>query len=191
MKKIIGITGSIGSGKTYVSKLIERKGFPVFYFDDEAKKKYFEPEIKEQIISLLGKESYQNGVPDFGFIARKIFQEDFLLRKVQEIIYPSLRKTFFVWVEEQASDKVFCEAAILVESGFYRYTDSVVAVYSPLLVRLKRLMQRENTRNFSTFARRIDKQMPPSHLFRYARYILFNDGICSVQEQIDYLLENL
>ncbi len=191
MKKIVGITGSIGSGKTYVSKKIEEKGFPVFYFDAEAKELYYEREIREQIVSLLGEASYKGDVPNFEVIASCVFQDGNLLRKVQEALYPSLRERFFKWVEQQKTRIVFCEAAIFIESGFYKYTDKLLTIYSPLLIRIKRLQKREKTDNFSTFARRMEKQLPPSYLFRYSDYILFNDGICSVEEQIISLLKKI
>ena len=61
--KIIGLTGGIGSGKTSVAKLLEEKGFPVYYSDDEAKNIVNkDPELKDQIIKLLGSESYINDV---------------------------------------------------------------------------------------------------------------------------------
>ena len=46
MRKI-GITGNIGSGKSYVCKMFENLGTPVFYSDDETKKLYLVPAVKE------------------------------------------------------------------------------------------------------------------------------------------------
>lgn len=50
MKKV-GITGNIGSGKSYVCKIFENLGIPVFYSDDETKKLYLIPSVKELIIN--------------------------------------------------------------------------------------------------------------------------------------------
>ena len=64
MKKIIGLTGGIGSGKTTVAKFIENCGFPVYYSDDRAKTIVNDNEaVKHKIKELLGADSYdENGI---------------------------------------------------------------------------------------------------------------------------------
>ena len=58
-KKIIGLTGGIGSGKTTVAKFIEEMGFPVYYSDDRAKEIVNDDEVlKNNIKELLGEEAY-------------------------------------------------------------------------------------------------------------------------------------
>ena len=56
----IGITGGIGSGKSYVSHLLEEAGIPVYDTDTEAKKLTLShPRIREGLLSLLGEEVYK------------------------------------------------------------------------------------------------------------------------------------
>ena len=55
----LGITGGIGSGKSYVSRLLESWGIPVYDTDREAKRLTLtHPEIRRELIALLGEEVY-------------------------------------------------------------------------------------------------------------------------------------
>ena len=57
----IGITGGIGSGKTFVSRYLEKMGIPVFYTDTVARELMNKsPEIRNAMIALLGCQAYDN-----------------------------------------------------------------------------------------------------------------------------------
>jgi dephospho-CoA kinase len=75
-KKIIGITGGIGSGKSTVSKFIEELGFPVYDSDFWAKELVnVDENLKSRIIELLGEESYdENGKYNRKFVASKFLK---------------------------------------------------------------------------------------------------------------------
>ena len=61
--RIIGLTGGIGSGKTSVARILEEKGFPVYYSDDQAKNIVNQDaDLKNRIIALLGDNAYLDGV---------------------------------------------------------------------------------------------------------------------------------
>ena len=93
--RIIGLTGGIGSGKTSVAKLLEKKGFPVYYSDDEAKNIVNkDSELKEKIIALLGEEAYQDGKYNRRFVAKKVFIDSEVLNELNHLIHPAVRLDF-------------------------------------------------------------------------------------------------
>ena len=47
--KVLACTGGIGSGKTFVCKIFERLGVPVYYTDDAAKSMYSRPDVREKV----------------------------------------------------------------------------------------------------------------------------------------------
>ena len=73
----IGVTGGIGTGKTTVCKIFESIGIPVYYADDRAKNIMVENlSVRQQIIDLLGEESYfENGQLNRSYIAKVVFKE--------------------------------------------------------------------------------------------------------------------
>lgn len=53
-----GITGNIGSGKSFVCNIFKNNGIPVFYSDEETKLLYLVPKIRDIIIEHFGEETY-------------------------------------------------------------------------------------------------------------------------------------
>ncbi|MBK7343249.1 MAG: dephospho-CoA kinase [Saprospiraceae bacterium] len=70
----LGITGNIGSGKTTVCALFEALGVPVIYADRVSRQLLEDdPTVMEAVMTLLGKGSYRDGIPDRAFIAAQVF----------------------------------------------------------------------------------------------------------------------
>ena len=102
LPKIIGLTGGIGSGKSSVARLLEEFDYPVYYSDDRAKCIVEETEsVKNQIIQLLGDESYQNGHYNKSFVAEKVFNNHDLLTQLNSIIHPAVKDDFDNWFENE------------------------------------------------------------------------------------------
>src|SRR5271165_2883506 len=99
----IAITGGIGSGKSSICKIFEWCSVPIFNTDEQTKLLYKDRDIKEQVIKLLGEESY-NGYDtiDKKFIATKIFTDDNLKTQLtQGILYPHLWMRIDKWCSHQ------------------------------------------------------------------------------------------
>ena len=117
MKKI-GLTGGIGSGKTYVAQILEKMGYPVYYSDTRAKELCNEdPLIIRQLKELLGDDAYKNEKLNKTFISNQIFSSPDLRETINSIIHPVVRNDFDQWLEDLRSHSlVFNEAAILFET---------------------------------------------------------------------------
>ena len=62
----IAITGGIGSGKSYVSAMLQAQGIPIYNTDDEAKRLMLSDEgIRRDLVALLGEEVYQDGTNQY------------------------------------------------------------------------------------------------------------------------------
>ena len=85
--KIVGLTGGIGSGKTTVASMFLDLGVPVYIADVEAKKLTNTSKvIRRKIIALLGENSYLSSGINKKFVANKIFNDNELLKKINQII---------------------------------------------------------------------------------------------------------
>lgn len=129
----IAITGGIGSGKSYVSALLEKAGIPVYNADNESKRLTTEnAEIRCGLVNLLGEEVYAEGVLNKHMLASYLFANAENAARVNAIIHPCVKKDFKQWMEMHAeSELVALESAILYESGFDDVVDTVVVVYAP------------------------------------------------------------
>lgn len=189
--KIVGITGGIGSGKTTVAKMFAALDVPVYYADDEAKKLMnSSPIIRESLISLLGEETYKDGILDRKFMADKIFNDKILLEMANAIIHPQVAEHFKSWVADQNHPYVLKEAAILYESGSYKQCDKVILVTAPKEIRILRVMERDNVSREEVEAR-MKNQWDDSEKEKLADFILHNDQIPHTQKQVQDLHRHL
>lgn len=188
----MAITGGIGSGKSYVSALLEKKGIPVYNADQESKKlTASDAEIRRQLIALLGEEVYADGVLNKPLLASYLFASDENAAQVNAIIHPCVKKDFKRWLarHEEAEITAF-ECAILYEAGFEDTVDAVLAVYAPRDLRLERAMNRDKATRQQIEAR-MDAQMDDEEKVRRAHYVLYNDGSLPLEEQLTSIIKQL
>ena len=188
----IAITGGIGSGKSYVSDLLEKRGIPIYNADNESKRlTVSDMNIREGLIELLGEEVYQEGMLNKPLLASYLFASPENAAKVNGIIHPRVKADFLQWVDEHRHVGVVgLESAILYESGFDDVVDAVVMVYAPESLRLQRAMKRDQASETQVRAR-MAAQMDDEEKRRRADYVVMNDGSISLEEQLDVLVEHL
>jgi dephospho-CoA kinase len=160
----IGITGGIGSGKSYVCAILEKMGYPVYYSDLASKQlTVSHPEIRKGLITLLGEEVFQNNELD-----------DFVRQQVNAIIHPVVRADFNNWSQKQTSPVVFNEAAILIETGSYKTLDFLVLVTADQELRIERTMNRDTISREEVLAR-MSKQWSDEEKMKYVDFVIYND----------------
>ena len=192
-KKIIGITGGIGSGKSTVSKFIEELGFPVYDSDFWAKELVnLDENLKSRIIELLGEESYdENGKYNRKFVAEKVFENQELLLKLNQIIHPAVKIHFENWVNAQNAEFVFKETALLFELKLNESCYQSILVTADENIRIKRVMDRDG-RTYREVKEIIDKQMPEVDKVKLADFVIQNNtDLESLKEFTHQVLDEL
>jgi dephospho-CoA kinase len=186
----IGITGSIGCGKSHVCKFIQSLNYPVYSSDEQAKKIVYKTNIRKAIEALLGPKSYINGNYNITFIRDKIFKDDQLLTKLNSIIHPEVFKDFITFKEEHQSrgkQIVFLESALIFETGRQHDLDSIILIEAPLEIRLKRVMKRTGM-TAEKFYQISQKQMSDIQKRQLANFMIVNDEITPfMQVLLDYI----
>lgn len=188
----IAITGGIGSGKSYVSALLEARGIPVYNADNESKRlTATDEEIRAGLVALLGEEVYREGSLNKPLLASYLFAGPDNARRVNAVIHPRVKADFRRWLEEhQDCEVVGLESAILFEAGFEDTVDAVVMVYAPEPLRLERAMRRDGVTE-NQIRRRMSAQMDDEEKRRRSHYVLLNDGSDSLDEQLANLILQL
>ena len=186
------ITGGIGSGKSYVSSLLEERGIPIYNADLESKRLTVQDGgIRKELVALLGEDIYQGATLNKPLLASYLFANSDNAVKVNFIIHPRVKDDFRRWVESQKDvPLVGLESAILYESGFDDVVDQVVMVYAPEAVRLQRAMKRDNATEEQVRAR-MSAQMDDEEKRSKADFVLMNDGIMPLDVQLDDLVRFL
>jgi dephospho-CoA kinase len=144
--KRIGITGSIGSGKSTVVALFAHLGVPVYDADSRAKLLMVtSPALIGGIKQLFGEEAYlANGELNRQQISAKAFHDKDILTRLNALVHPAVFKDFDEWSAQQQSPYVIKEAAIMFETDSYKQLDEVIVVTAPEELRIQRTMQRDN-----------------------------------------------
>lgn len=192
-KKIIGITGGIGSGKSTVSKFIEELGFPVYDSDFWAKELVnVDENLKSRIIELLGEESYdENGKYNRKFVAEKVFDHQELLLKLNQIIHPAVKIHFENWVNAQNAEFVFKETALLFELKLNESCYKSILVTADENIRIKRVMERDG-RTYREVKEIIGKQMPENNKVKLADFVIQNNtDLLTLKEFTHQVIEEL
>jgi dephospho-CoA kinase len=170
----VGITGGIGSGKSVVAKIFSTLGIPVYESDQRAKWLIeYNKDIVSEIRDLLGNEAYnEDGKYDKVFVSKAVFQNEELLRKLNQIVHPRVRQDFEDWVLLQNAPFVLKEAAIMSRNAGL---DKIIVVHSPKDLRIKRLLKRDTHRNLSEIEKVISNQKTEKEFLEMADFVINND----------------
>lgn len=186
----IAITGGIGSGKSYVSNLLEERGIPIYNADNESKRlTVSDEEIRKGLVALVGEQVYfDDGTLNKSLLAAYLFASSEHATQINAIIHPRVKADFRRWLEEHEDYEIVgLESAILYESGFDDVVDAVVAVYAPESLRLERAMKRDGATEAQIRAR-MSAQMNEEEKRNKADYVVLNDGSACLQKQLDALI---
>ena len=188
----IAVTGGIGSGKSYISHLLENMHIPVYNADNEAKRlTASDAGNRGELIALLGEDVYKDGLLNKPLLASYLFSDPAHVLQINSIIHPRVRKDFTVWVERQEKCEIVgMESAILYEAGFQDTVDAVIMVYAPVELRIQRAMYRDGASEEQVRAR-IAAQMDDEEKRRRADFTVVNDGVQLLIPQLNRIVEQL
>lgn len=187
-----GITGGIGSGKSYVCRLLAERGITVYDCDSAAKRlMHTSPILRQQLTNLIGPETYQpvnRGTGKDEWQLNKAAVAQFLLASeenahaIDAIVHPAVFRDF------EESGLQWMESAILFESGINQLVDRVIVVTAPEEVRIRRIMQRDGISREKAMEW-IGRQWPQEEVRRRADFEIINNGTANLNQQINLILE--
>jgi len=180
----VGVTGAIGAGKTFVSSIFEKLGFPVFNSDIEAKKcMQSDVYLIEQIKVVFGDKVYENNILQKNILSEIIFNDNEKLKSLNHLIHPVVSKNFINWCGNQNSDIIIKEAAILFESGSNNILDKIICISAKEDIRIKRVMSRDKCDKNHVLSI-MSKQMTQKEKEKLSDFIIINDDKKLLMPQI-------
>lgn len=186
----IGLTGGIGSGKSFVAQRFAAMGVPCYDCDSRAKQlNDTNPQIISAITGRYGSQAYNDGKLDRRFLAARIFADKAELQWIDNLVHPIVRADFAAWRDSQTVDIVVVESAILFEGGLRDMCSAVVAVVAPMEVRISRVMNRDSATR-EQVAQRIANQHDDAYFRAHADYVIVNDGSADIDIEIKKIIEN-
>ena len=190
MKKI-GLTGGIGVGKTYVSKIFQKMGIPIFNADEQAKKCMVDDaNLKEAVQLAFGENMYLKGVLQKEALAKIVFNNTEALAELNALVHPIVKQKFEDWCSLQSTSMVIKEAAILFESDAHVGLDAVVCVSAPENLRISRVQKRDGN-SVEQIQSRMSKQMPQTEKEELADFLIVNDQVQLLLPQVLAIIKEM
>ncbi len=145
---ILGVTGTIGAGKSTVCNIIKEMGYPVISADEIGHKVLTYPSVKENIRKTFGQVFDSEGSVDRKKLAEIVFSSKENLQKLNGITHPVIKDVIIKEATdlESKNSLVVCEVPLLFESGWEDLFDKTLVVYISKEETLKRLEKRGMSR---------------------------------------------
>jgi dephospho-CoA kinase len=179
-KKIIGITGNIGSGKSLVASLLRDYGYPVFDADELNKEAVLQEDVKKEVVLLFGKEAYTSeGVYHRAYIRNEILKNPSKKVQLERLLHPEIQKLFEEEVKKitacYSNAWIFYEASLIIEAQRQTSFDALILVTSPIAMRQERVLTSRNLK-LEDFQRICQNQLPEEIKGRYTPFVLKNEA---------------
>jgi dephospho-CoA kinase len=176
---LVGLTGGIGSGKSTVARMLEKRGAVVFDADVLARQAVapgtpgFEKVVERFGPNVLA----PGGGLDREALASIVFADPAARRDLEAIVHPEVRRMFAEGCEEyRDSDRVVVfSAPLLVETGMHTAFDLLIVVSAPVATQIERLMRDRGMAERDVQAR-IDAQLPLEAKAEVADVLVDNEG---------------
>ena len=173
----VGLTGSIGVGKSFVGSVFVELGCRLLDADTTAREVVL-PDTTglAAIVEEFGSEVLQeDGTLDRKQLGAVIFGDEQKRQRLNAILHPLIferqDEILRQWASEDPNGIGIVDAALMIESGGYKRFDKLIVVHCRPEVQLERLMLRDGL-TLDEAQRRIDSQMPQEEKQRYADYLI-------------------
>ena len=143
---ILGLTGSIGMGKSATAAMFAEEGCPVYDADAEVHRLYAKGGAAVGPVGAAFPGVVEDGAVDRGKLSDQVVGKPEALDRLNGIVWPLMganRRAFFEAAERAGADIVVLDIPLLFETGGERNMDAVVVVSAPLEVQRARVLARE------------------------------------------------
>lgn len=188
---VVGITGSIASGKSLVSNYLKSKNYPVVDSDKISHEVLLLKEVKTELINVFGSEILNDekeiNRKALGYI---IFNDLEKQKQLQNIVVPYIIDEIKNQINSYTG-LVFLDAPLLIEYDLLYLVNKVIVVSVDLDIQIQRLMKRDNiTKEYAL--KKINSALSREEKEKYADYIVNNNkDINNTYNQVEDILQKL
>jgi dephospho-CoA kinase len=192
MMLVIGLTGSIGMGKSAAARHFAEAGVPVFNADAEVHRLYASEAVPA--IAAAFPKAVHGGKVDRGLLAKEVAGSPDRLKALERIVHPMVVKAeidFLLEQETKGAKLAVLEIPLLFETGAESRVDVTVVVSAPAEVQKARVLARAGMSE-AKLAGLLKRQLPDREKRARADYVVDSGTtLADMQAQIDKILESL
>ena len=187
---ILGLTGSIGMGKSTTAKLFEEAGVPV-YDADAAVHKIYEGEAAPAIEAAFPGTT-TDGKVDRNKLSAKVVHDPTAMKRLEQIVHPMLgasRQKFLHDAEQSGAPVAVVDVPLLFETGGEKRVDAVVVVTTTPEIQRRRILERDNMTGEKLDAI-LARQLPDAEKRKRADFVVdTSHGLDPVRARIRDILD--
>jgi dephospho-CoA kinase len=191
---IIGLTGSIGMGKSTTARMFLDEGAPVYDADAEVRALYAAGGAAVAPIDAAFPGVIRQGAVDRALLGDRVLGNPEALNRLNGIVWPLMgaaRKAFFESAKALGAEIVVLDIPLLLETGGESNVDTVVVVSAPANVQRERVLAREGMTR-AKLAAILDAQMPDAEKRRRADFVVdTSQGLEPARRQVREVLAAL
>lgn len=185
--KVIGLTGSIGMGKTTTAQMFAAEGVPVYDADAEVHKLYDKGGSAVGRVGVHFPGVVTDGRVDRKALGSRVLGDPEALKRLEGIVHPLMKEArarFFEKAEAAGADLVVLDIPLLFETGGESKVDAIVTVTAPQHVQRERVMNREGM-TAEKFEAILARQTPDAEKRARAHYVIdTGSGLDAARDQV-------
>ena len=191
MTYILGLTGSIGMGKSTTAGFFTGAGIPVWDADAAVHKLYDKSGAGVQAIEALVPDAIKNGGVDRVMLRKAIQADASLLKQIEAVIHPLVAANRVEFLATHPDQIVVCDIPLLFETGADEWLDGVLVVTAEPEIQRQRVMDREGM-TLEVFTSILAKQTPDAEKRKRADFIIdTGKGLDHARAEVLSLIEKL
>lgn len=186
---VLGLTGSIGMGKSTTAAMFAARGVPVFDADSAVHLLYAGPLVPEIEAAFPG--TTTGDAVNRVALGQRVLGDPAALKRLEAIVHPAVRAAELGFVAEArhaGHDVVLLDIPLLFETGREKDVDKVVVVTAPAAIQRDRVLARSGM-TVEKMEAIVARQLPDEEKRRRADFVIgTGDGIAAAERQVDAVL---
>ena len=187
---LIGLTGSIGMGKSTTAKLFSELGIPVWDADQAVHRLYDVGGDAVQPIQKIYPAAIKNGKVSRDILKQWIAIDQVALKRIEGIVHPLVQKDREAFIEKTTADCIVLDIPLLFETGYAGQMDTVIVVSAPENIQKTRVLARPNM-SASQFNMIKNKQLPDAQKRAQADYVIETISLDSAKSAVRAVLAEI
>ncbi|HEY4275626.1 MAG TPA: dephospho-CoA kinase [Rhizomicrobium sp.] len=188
---VIGLTGSIGMGKSETAKLFAAEGVPVHDADAAIARLYGPGGAAVDVIARDFSGVVKNGAVDRAALSALVVNDPAALRKLEALVHPLVVTDRDAFLRGTDAPILLMDVPLLFETGAHTGMDAVVVVSAPEAVQRQRVLSRPGMTD-EKFQALKARQLPDAQKRQQAHYVVMTDkGLDHARQQVKMILTDI